>query len=64
MSCADEWWDAQQDELPFDDAPGPDDGGGCGEYLSEAWWRRPWLIYKESAHAVTLPDIAEWRPAA
>lgn len=63
MSCADDWWDAQQDELPSDDEPEPGDGF-CGEYLSESWWRRPWPIYKEAAHAVTLPDIAEWRPTA
>lgn len=60
MSCADDWWDAQQVELPFDDEPELDDDGFCGEYLSEAWWRRPWPIYKETAHATVLPDLAEY----
>lgn len=63
MSCADDWWDTQQDELPFNDEPAPDDEG-CGEYPSGYWWRRPWPVYRESAHAVTLPDIGEWPAAA
>lgn len=56
MSLAEDWW-AAQDELPFDEP------GACGEYLSPNWWRRPWPVYRESADAVTLPDIGEWQAA-
>jgi hypothetical protein len=63
VSCVDDWWDAQQVELPFDDEPEPDDGF-CGEYLFPTWWRRKWPIYKETVHADVLPDISLWRPAA
>ena len=41
-----------------------DESDGCAdELLSPDWWRRPWPVYRESAHAVTLPDIATWASA-
>lgn len=68
MSCADDWADEMHhDEAlanPADlwadwgDEP-PDDG----PYLGDWWWRRPWPVYRESAHTqLVIRDIAQYKP--
>jgi len=58
VSCADDLWANWADEPP--DNPTNDAGA---DWLAGTWWRRPWAVYRETAHAqVVIRDLADYQP--